>query len=345
MSTALKNAALLAGTQPKAVAGPRQPWFSAISARPGALGNHDSINTAFDGDLSRLMLPLEHRITGASTLGTPTTGYLYTPETAGAYLYSYNESGWNNATNGNVGRTGATAMRVVLFQAGQGDHVAYNASSFITSTKAGSTDVLANPAVVLFNGDQAAGVDGAYLNAYETIQQDNGFDVAAAGIVNNFVRTNATGAKSAFWVGYRAQNTGTQPIDNIISAVGRARVGVDFAMVGLDFGTEKAAISLKANDRIYFNNSAVASGALRADLRTTAFNGDYLEFNSAGGFIQFVRSGTSRLQIGSTVSVNAALSVAIASVNNHANDAAAAAGGVPVGGVYRNGSALQIRVS
>jgi hypothetical protein len=30
---------------------------------------------------------------------------------------------------------------------------------------------------------------------------------------------------------------------------------------------------------------------------------------------------------------------------NYANDAAAAAGGVPVGGVYRNGSVLQIRVT
>lgn len=30
---------------------------------------------------------------------------------------------------------------------------------------------------------------------------------------------------------------------------------------------------------------------------------------------------------------------------NYANDAAAATGGVPIGGVYRNGSALMVRVS
>jgi hypothetical protein len=35
----------------------------------------------------------------------------------------------------------------------------------------------------------------------------------------------------------------------------------------------------------------------------------------------------------------------VAKIPNHANDTAAAAGGVPVGGVYRNGSALMVRVS
>lgn len=30
--------------------------------------------------------------------------------------------------------------------------------------------------------------------------------------------------------------------------------------------------------------------------------------------------------------------------NNYANDAAAAAGGIPIGGLYRNGSVIQIRV-
>lgn len=35
----------------------------------------------------------------------------------------------------------------------------------------------------------------------------------------------------------------------------------------------------------------------------------------------------------------------ITNLGNYANDAAAATGGVPVGGVYRNGSVLQVRVS
>jgi hypothetical protein len=35
----------------------------------------------------------------------------------------------------------------------------------------------------------------------------------------------------------------------------------------------------------------------------------------------------------------------LSGLGNYANDAAAATGGVPVGGVYRNGSALQVRVT
>jgi hypothetical protein len=35
----------------------------------------------------------------------------------------------------------------------------------------------------------------------------------------------------------------------------------------------------------------------------------------------------------------------LASLPNHANDAAAASGGVTVGGLYRNGSVLMVRVS
>lgn len=37
--------------------------------------------------------------------------------------------------------------------------------------------------------------------------------------------------------------------------------------------------------------------------------------------------------------------IAPGSLGNHADDVAAAAGGVPVGGMYRNGSVLMVRVS
>lgn len=39
------------------------------------------------------------------------------------------------------------------------------------------------------------------------------------------------------------------------------------------------------------------------------------------------------------------LLIGVAGIPNYANDAAAAAGGVPVSGIYRNGSVLMIRVS
>ncbi len=280
------------------------PYFSQISSAPSSLGDHSSIETAFNGDISRIQFAVEHRITGASTLGQPAAGYLYTPEALPHYTYLYNSSGWNQSTSGNSGRTGAAAYRAKIFQDGQGDLVCFNGSAFVTGTRAGSTSFLANPAAVLFNGDMTAGADGVYLNPYETICTDAGYDVACVGIVNNFVRSISTGAKGAYWIGYRAQNTGSASMDNLVSATGKFLVGLDLSMSILDFGTNKAAVSLKADDRIYFNNASQASGSLIANIRTTVFNGDYITYSSSLGGFNVVRGGSSKLQITSnTVTV------------------------------------------
>lgn len=287
------------------------PYFSVVSSAPSPLGNESSIATAFNGDLTGCQFAVSHTITGAATLGQPATGYLYRPEAMPYYTYLYNASGWNQGTADNVGRTGVAAYRTKVYQTGQGDAVCFNGSVTVTGTRAGSTHWLANPAGVLFNGDMAAAEDGVYLNAYETICYDEGFDVACVGLVNNFVRTNDTGDKSTVWIGYRAQSVGSAPCDNLISAVGKWQVGLDLAMTGTDFGTNQAAISLKAEQRIYFNNAALASGNLDADWRTTVFNGDYLTFDYTNQFIHFVRGGESKLQIGLTdvVVANAKLGV------------------------------------
>jgi hypothetical protein len=346
MSNAKTSTDFLSDTRGKFTTTGSERWKVINTARPTPLGNSNSILTAFDGNLSKLPLPVEHWIQGAGTLGTPTTGYLYTPETAAMYIYSYNESGFNNSTSGNVGRTGAVATRVAVYQAGQGDHFAFNASCFGNSTKSGSTKFLANPAIGIINGDLTAGVDGLYLNPLEFVLQDGGFDAAGIGAVLRLNRTNATGAKSVIWTGMRVQSEGSASVDNLVSATGKFLVGLDLSMSNMDLGANAAAISLKSGQRIYFNNAATASGALDADWRTTVFNGDYIQHTTSGFTgLNVVQAGSSRLQIGSTVTVNTSLQVAIASVNNYANDAAAAAGGVPIGGVYRNGSVLQIRVT
>jgi len=275
----------------------RGKFFAAIKAAPSSLGTYTSISTAFNGDLAKCQFPVEHRITGAATLGQPTTGYVYTPEAYPHFTYVYNESGWNQSTSGNTGRTAAVAYRTAVANFGQGDMIAYNATGFVTGTKAGSTNFLANPAAGLFAGDMTAGADGVYLNPYETYLTDNGYDAAAVGIVNNFYRTNATGAKSAVWMGYRAQNSGSATCDALISGTGKWVTGLDLAMSSLDFGTNKAAISLKGNDRIYLNNAATASGNLAADWRTTSFNGDYISYSSALSGMTFVIGGSSKLQV------------------------------------------------
>lgn len=261
----------------------RGKFFSAVKSAPSSLGNHNGIDTAFNGDLSKSHFQIEHRITGAATLGQPATGYTYTPEASASYTYLFNSSGWNQGTATNDGRTAATAHRAVVSNYGQGDCIAFNGAGFVSGAKAGATHFLANPAVGLFAGNCNAGSAGVYLNPYETVLTDNGYDVAAVGIVNNFNRTNDTGALSTYWGGYRAQSIGTKAVDNVVAAVGKFNVGIDFAMSSTDFGTNQAAISMRSGQRIYFNNTAVASGSLEANWRTTTFNTDYMDYGSNGG--------------------------------------------------------------
>lgn len=245
-----------------------------------ARGNHDGVSSAFSGDISKIGVATRFKIDGAA-LGQPTTGYQYTPESSPHYTYMQNTSGWNNSTSSNDGRTSATAYRAKVSQYGQGDAVCFNGSVFVLGTRAGSTSFLANPAGSLFNGDMGAGSDGVYLNPYETYLSDNGYDVACIGAVYNMSRSNATGAKSVVWAGARYQSVGTAACDNIISGTGKFNAGIDFSMSGLDFGANKAAISLKAGQRIYFNSTASASGNLGADWRTTGFNQDFIDYDSA----------------------------------------------------------------
>lgn len=291
----------------------RARYFSAISAAP-AEGNHASPDTAFNGDWSKSPFPVEHRITGANTLGQPTSDYKYTPEAYAHYGYLFNSSGYNHNTGGNDGRTAAVYSRVRVYQAGQGDAVAYNASVYVTGTRSGSTNFLANPAGSLFNGDITAGTAGVYLNPYEISLSDGGVDAAAAGHVINFKRTVNTAAKSAVWLGVRLQAAlGTVACDNLFSATGKWEAGVDLTMSNLDFGTNKAAISLKADDRIYFNNFAGASGNLVAGWRTTTFNNTYLKYDSATSRIQMVVNGGAAATFHGTSAVNFALGVNVAS--------------------------------
>lgn len=59
-------------------------------------------------------------------------------------------------------------------------------------------------------------------------------------------------------------------------------------------------------------------------------------------------SGSNQLALGNFIFVDSSGNMTLGSgvtIGNYVNDAAAAAGGVPVGGIYRNSSALMIRVS
>lgn len=279
----------------------RGKQFSHVSARPSraVAADHDDPETAFNGDWSKVLFAHEHRISGTATLSQPTTGYAYTPEAYAYYGVLYNTSGWNQGTANNDGRTAACFFKVNGQQYGQGDLILYNGTVFVTGAKSGSTHFLANPAGSLFSGDMQGGAAGVYLNPYEIIAHDNGFDVACIAHVQNLDRTVGTGAKSAWWGGYRVQSIGSVAINNVISATGKINTFLDATMNSLDLGANKALISGKADQRIYLNNASSNENY------STTFNGDYIEYSSAISGFNLVIAGNSRLQVnGAQVTAN-----------------------------------------
>lgn len=258
--------------------------------------NAASIGTAFECDLSNVALAIRHSITGATTLGQPATGYQYTDNAYPVYGYLYNSSGWNNSLSGNNGRTSAAFSRVHVFQAGQGDSVAYNATAFLASRcRPGSTSFLACPAASLFNGDMQAGAPSSYLNPYETIIKDNGFGVAGIGNVNNLVRTVATRPLGdEWWAGYRAQSQGSVAADVAYSASGRFNIGLDLSFLSLPttgagappFNCVSCAITMAGDQRIYLN--AAASDSTHQSRFPAASGNSWITFHTGSSALQVV---------------------------------------------------------
>jgi hypothetical protein len=269
----------------------RGKYFTNATAAPSSFGSHNSIETAFNGDLSKSHFQVESRITGATTLGQPTTGYTYTPELYPHYTYLYNNSGWNQGTATNVGRTASCAYRTKVYQAGQGDAVAYNFSAFIdpAAVKVGATSFLAMPAACGFNGDITCGAAGQYANPYETSIDLGGFDAAGVGYVVNIKRDtgDTVAGLGALTSGFRAQSTGTYPVDSMLSGSGSFKFGLDVTPVTFN---NKGAVVLKQGDRIYGNASS--SDGFKA----TTLGTDWIE-RSASGFWNIVYNNTSCLQV------------------------------------------------
>lgn len=269
----------------------RGPWFSAVKSQPSSLGTWTSAETAFNGDLSKCQIAMEHRITGSSTLTQPSTGYAYVPEASPFAGYLYNSSGHNQSTSGNDGRTGCPFFYTAIFHAGQGDVSCYTGTAFVNGTKSGSTNFLANPAAVLYNGHVDAGADGVYLNAGELYLDGGAYDCAGVGWVINLERNVATGAKEVYWAGFRAQSVGSQAADVAFSVRGAFKYGFDTSQSTL---TNNAAISLAADQRIYGNATADSSVLGRFPAST---GDDYFTFSSSLNAWNFITNNTSVLQI------------------------------------------------
>lgn len=265
-----------------------------------ALGGADS-NAAF-----RIAV----EASGATTATQPATGYVNAVDLTPDYVFMHSQTGWNQSTSTNDGRTGIYAHRVKMVQDGQGDLVAFNASIRVRTAKVGATHWLASPAAVLINGTLIGEVDGAYLNPRELFLTDmpaaTSYNVTCFGDVINMNRnhvtdTQANGGIGQIWAAYRAQSVGTAAVDVILSANGKFFSGIDLSSSTLDFGTNKGAIAMKAGDRHYFNatSAQINDGTIfiRQGLRQTGGFADYTYYDGTALRWKAVVGGVEVLQV------------------------------------------------
>ena len=196
-----------------------------------------------------------------------------------------------------LGRSGAFAQVDRLYHGGQGDLIARNFYGEVYSSRPGATHFLANPALVVENGNLGvAGPSGAgcYLQHSEYIFNDGGQPVAAIDRVRNYIRTNAGNSLGQVWIHDRPQSSGTQPIDAFYSVAGLGKVGLDFTPAVLT--ADKAAIALKTGDRIYFEASSTPD-SLGSCWYADTLGSTYIT-SGGGGFLSFFSNGTPNFQVG-----------------------------------------------
>ena len=136
---------------------------------------------------------MEHWVTGATTLGQPTTGYRHNPECSAVLVDLFNSSGYNHDNTGDIGRTMVNAFHCKVRQYGQGDVVPFLALGIAATNNSSATNWSAHPAIGAFAADLQAGIDHPYLNPVEINSTDNGYNCSAAGGVFNFFRTGSNG--------------------------------------------------------------------------------------------------------------------------------------------------------
>lgn len=279
----------------------RGPWFSAIKAVPTSFGDYSSVSTAFNGDISKVQIAMEHRIIGVATATQPASGYAVTEEISAISIFAFNQSGHNQSTSIPDGRTGNSILNLNYNHSGQGDYGAIWINGIISTSRAGATHFLANPAGIGIFGQIYAGATGVYLNVSEVTLNDNGFQAAAVGAVYNFNRTVATSTLGEVWFGIRPQSSGSAAADVAYSATGPWKRCLD--TTAITFDSDKAAITLNGGDRIYWNSTTVGTVAWSQTVGAvyTAYNGTTgalevagAKFGYAAGSGGAITQGTSR---------------------------------------------------
>jgi hypothetical protein len=228
------------------------------------------------------------------TLPSTYTNYFEWSQRVGVYDFT---AGFNTTTNDHAfGRSGAFVQADKLYHGGQGDLVARSFYGEVYSSKPGATHWLANPALIVENGNigaTAGAAPGCYLNHSEYIYSDAGNAVACIDRVRNYVRTNSGNSLSQVWIHDRPQVAGSQPIDSVYSIAGSTKVGLDFTPATLT--ANKAAIALKAGDRIYFEASATPD-PLGALWYADTLGGTYMT-SFTGGYLTLYSNNNPSLQV------------------------------------------------
>lgn len=132
---------------------------------------------------------------------------------------------------------------------------------------------------------------------------------------------------------------------NYVEIQGRASgTGPDISAKGVDPAVELRASS-KGAAAVEVWTNGLGSRAARFMPVTSAVNRFDFYPAAAGGGVRIVAAGETNVNVSVEPSGTGVFIVPIASVRDYADDAAAASGGVPVGGEYRTGSIKKIRVS
>lgn len=209
---------------------------STLNAAPGVTSTWSSIGTAWNGTLSGVGLAHEHVVTGAATLGQPSSLYQQTIEASGELEYTYNSSGWNNSLSGNSGRTGLAGRYMKVDNFGQGDLNAMQCAGIVASSLTNATSYLASPEIACLAGGLYGGADGAYIEYLGDLNiNGNGRDIAAGGLVMNFNRDIALEAIGVNWVGRIFTANGSKPVDSFDRMAGPTAMGIDYSSANLAF--------------------------------------------------------------------------------------------------------------
>lgn len=166
---------------------------------------------------------------------------------------------------------------------------------------AGQTTIGTTTTVGYAGGELLASQPGGTLNMFNWQYLDNGNDIAVLGNVEQYNRTNNTGARNAFWIGDLQQSIGTVPSDAAYEINGLWNVGLDTVTATFtpSGGTYKnVAINMAPNQKIVFDSASVATDLPPLWGRTIGTS--YIYFNSTDSAIEIVAGGANVVKFSGT---------------------------------------------